>query len=99
MRRYLVQNAEGTIVAVVRSGVQRTTVSDSGPSNATVPSGEEDVAEMEFWAIPLPGQTVHEVDLPSELEDLQGAELFEALMSYEVKAGEKELVLRDSDRS
>jgi hypothetical protein len=99
MRRYLVEDAEGRIVAVVRSGVHRTTVSRSGPSSATVPSGEEDVAEMTFWVTPLPGQTVHEVDLPSELEDLQGAELFEALMSYEVKAGETELVLRDSNRS
>jgi hypothetical protein len=74
-------------------------VSESGPSSATVPPGEEDVAELTVRAIPLPGQTVDEVDLPRELEQLQGAELFEALERYEVKAEKKELVLRDSDRS
>jgi hypothetical protein len=98
MRRYLVQDAEGRIVAIVSSDVQKTTVSESGPSNATVPSGEDGTAELTSGAIPLPGQTFHEVDLPRELEQLQGAELFEALDSYELKPGKKELVLRDSDR-
>jgi hypothetical protein len=95
MRRYLVQDAEGRFVGIVSSGVQKTTVSESGPSNATVPSGADDTAEVTFGAIPLPGQTFHEVDLPRELEQLQGAELFEALISYEVKPGKGELVLRD----
>jgi hypothetical protein len=99
MRRSLVQNAEGRLIAVVNSGVWKTTVSESGPSNAIVPSGEDDIAELTVGAVPLPGQTVHDVDLPRDLEQLQGAELFEALMRYEVKLGKTELVLRDSQRS
>jgi hypothetical protein len=94
MRRYLVQDAEGRYVGIVSSGVQRTTLSESGPSGATVPSGADDTAELTFGAVPLPGQTFHEVDLPREIEQLQGAELFEALMSYELEPGKRKLVLR-----
>jgi hypothetical protein len=96
---YLVQDAEGRIVGTVNSGVRKTTLSESGPSNATVPPGEDEAAEVAVEAIPLPGQTVHEVDLPSELEHLEGAELLEALMNYEVKVEKKELVLRGSGGS
>jgi hypothetical protein len=41
---------------------------------------------------PLPGQTVHELELPRELQGLEGVDLHEALMGFRVRTGKAELV-------
>ena len=44
---------------------------------------------------PMEGQTIHEVELPAELESIEdGADLMRALSDYRISAGEAKLVRR-----
>jgi hypothetical protein len=82
----VIQDSEGKIVGTVPAGVQET---DQVP-RSDEPS-EEAGTKVQIRPVPLPGQTVHEVELPRELEDLRGFELHNALIGYEVTAGEPKL--------
>jgi hypothetical protein len=86
VRVYVIQDSEGKIVGTVPAGVQETD---------QVPKSDEPSAEagtkIQIRPIPLPGQTVHEVELPRELESLSGFELHNELIGYEVTAGEAKL--------
>lgn len=86
MRVYLIQDSEGKIVGTIPAGVQET---DQVPKRDE-PS-EEAGTKVEIRPVPLPGQTVHEVELPRELESLSGLDLQNALIGYEVTAGEARL--------
>jgi hypothetical protein len=94
MRMYLILDSGDNIVGAVSADIQEV---------RTLPKTDEEseeVATLEVQAIPQPGQTIYEVELPRELEQLNGVELQQSLMRYEVKprqvAVEAELVLRDS---
>jgi hypothetical protein len=98
MRIYLIQDSENRIVGTVPFGVQEFT---EIPGNGKLPDGRElsegDVARLEIVPVPHAGQTIHEVELPKELEDLNGPDLLTALVGYEVKlAAEAKLVQRGS---
>jgi hypothetical protein len=98
MRIYMIQDSEGRIVGTAPFGVQEFT---EIPGDGKLPDGSElpegDVARLEIVPVPLPGQTVHEVELPGELEDLSGPDLLTTLIGYEVKpTGETKLVQRES---
>jgi hypothetical protein len=86
VRVYLIQDSEGKIVGTIPAGVQET---DQVPKRDE-PS-EEAGTKVEIRPVPLPGQTVHEVELPRELESLSGLDLQNALIGYEVTAGEARL--------
>lgn len=86
MRVYLIQDSEGKIVGTIPAGVQET---DQVPKRDE-PS-EEAGTKVEIRPVPLPGQTVHEVELPRELESLSGLDLQNELIGYEVTAGEARL--------
>jgi hypothetical protein len=86
VRLHLILDSESRIVATVPSGVQET----NQLPKRDEPS--EEVAKVEIRPVPLPGQTVHEVELPRELEGLSGVELHNALMGYQVQVGEAKLV-------
>jgi len=55
---------------------------------------QEEALEVEVAPEPLEGQSIHEVDLPPELEKLEGAELLDGLRAYRVAVGEAKLVQR-----
>jgi len=88
VRVHVIVDAEGSIVGFVSAGVQRVTgmPQQDGPS--------EEMTEIEIRPVADPGQTVYEVELPSELEDLNGMELQSSLIGYEVNAEGAELVQR-----
>ena len=96
MRMYLILGSEGDIVAAVPADSQEV---------RSLPKTDEESNEfvsVEFRPIPESDQTIYNVELPSELEQLSGVELQQALTRYQVKPPqaslipEAELVLRDS---
>lgn len=89
MRVHLILDSEGSIVGFLPSGVQEVNQlpKQDGPS--------EEVTRVEIRPLPQAGQTVHEVELPAELEALSGVELQSALVGYQIKAEAVRLVQRD----
>jgi hypothetical protein len=81
MRVYVIYDSEGRVVGTQTSEIQR----------VTTDRGE---AEVQMTPVPQEGQTIHEVELPSELDGLEAAELHNALAGYDVRAGEARLVKR-----
>jgi hypothetical protein len=62
-------------------------------AQATVP--ERVSKSPEVVPEPLEGQTIHEVELPAELEAIEdGADLMRALSGYRISAGKAKLVRR-----
>jgi hypothetical protein len=90
VRVNLILNAEGSIVGTIPSGVQEVNQipKKDGPS--------EEVTQVEIRVVPQSGQTVHEVELPPELEALSGVELQNAVIGYQIKTEEARLVQRSS---
>jgi hypothetical protein len=93
VRIYLVQDSEGTIVATAPCGLHEIRAARPGVSEATF--GNEapptELFQVEVRPTPLPGQTVHEVVLPAELEELSGTDLHHALLRYRLGFGESVL--------
>jgi hypothetical protein len=60
-----------------------------------VGDGHPDIIFVEVVPEPLEGQTIHEVELPAELEAIEdGADLMRALSDYRISAGKAKLVRR-----
>lgn len=94
MRVQLIQDAGGRIIATVPAGATEFRTTLPGVP-ITTKDAEQDALQVEVVAEPLKGQTVHEVDLPAELEAIEeGADLLKALADYRVSAGEAKLVRR-----
>jgi hypothetical protein len=94
MRVQLIQDSRGRIVGSVPSGSVEVKTTPPG-----VPLWEKDAEEqslqVEVVLEPLEGQTIHEVELPAELERVEdGADLLKALSEYRVSFGEAKLVRR-----
>jgi hypothetical protein len=95
MGLYVIYDSEGRLVATVPSGVQEVKTSLPG---VHIVAGKEDkeqseeILQVEIVPESLPGQTVHEVELPRDLQDLEGLDLHNALMGFRVKRGEAKLV-------
>jgi hypothetical protein len=95
VRVFLIQDSEGRLVGTAPSGVQE--VKTSPPGVPVSKGAEEEALQVEIESEPLPGQRVHELELPSELEGLDDAnELLKALSGYRLMAGEAKLVQRGS---
>jgi hypothetical protein len=95
MRVYVIQDDEGRIVATAPCGSRRVTTTLPGtPRAAEDARGHE--LEVEVTPRPLPGQTLHEVELPSELEHLAEMELHNALLRYRITSGEAKLAAPES---
>ena len=93
MRVVLVQDFEGRIVGTAPSGVEEVKTSLPG-TPVSEREAQEEALQVEVVPEPLEGQSIHEVDLPPELEKLEGAELLEGLQAYRVAVGEAKLVQR-----
>jgi hypothetical protein len=91
VRTYVVQDSEGRIIGAVPSGVQEVRTTLPG---VPVAKGDAEDQSLQVRVVPqpLPGQTIYEVELPSELERLDPDELIDALTDYEVLAQEGKLV-------
>jgi hypothetical protein len=90
VRVHLILDSEGSIVGFVPSDVRE--VNQLPQQNGS----SEEVTRVEIRPFPEAGQTVHEVELPSELETLNGMELQSALLRYRIKADAARLVQRES---
>ena len=94
MRVHLLQDSRGRIIATVPSGANEVKTTLPGVP-VTTKDAEEDALQVELTLEPLKGQTIHEVELPAELEAIEdGAELMKALSAYRISAGEAKLVRR-----
>jgi hypothetical protein len=94
MRVHLIQDSRGRIIATVPSGANEVRTTLPGVP-VTTEGAEEQALQVEVVPEPLKGQTVHEVELPAELEAIQeGTDLVRALSDYRVSAGEAKLVRR-----
>jgi hypothetical protein len=94
MRVQLIQDSRGRIIATIPAGANEFRTTLPGVP-VTTKDAEEDALQVEVVAEPLEGQTVHEVELPAELEALEeGADLLKALAGYRVSVGEAKLVRR-----
>jgi hypothetical protein len=94
MRVHLIQDSRGRIVAMIPSGAQKVRTTLPGVPVATK-DAEEHELQVEIVPEPLKGQTVHEVELPAELEAIEdGADLMRALSDYRISAAEAKLVRR-----
>jgi hypothetical protein len=94
MRVHLIQDSRGRIIAALPSGPQavKTTLPGVSP---TTKDAEEHELRVEVVPEPLEGQTIHEVELPEELEAIEGgADLMSALSDYRISAGKAKLVRR-----
>ena len=80
MRVHLIQDSRGRIIATIPAGAGefRTTL----PGVPVTTNDADEVAlEVEVMPEPLKGQTIHEVELPPELEAIEeGPELHEGAM-------------------
>jgi hypothetical protein len=94
MRVHLIQDSRGTIIATIPAGAAEFRTTLPGVP-VTTKDAEEDAFQVEVVPEPLKGQTVHEVELPAELEGIEdGAELLKALLDYRIAAGAAKLVRR-----
>ena len=95
MRVHLIQDSRGRIIATTPSGADEVTTTLPGVP-VTTKDAEEQALRVEVVPEPLKGQTIHEVELPSELEAIEdGTELVKALSGYRISTGEAKLVRRD----
>jgi hypothetical protein len=95
MSLYVIHDSEGRLVGTVPSGVQEVKTSLPGVQIVVAKEGEEqsgEILQVEIVPEALPGQTVHEVELPQELQGLEGLDLHNALMGFRVKTAEAKLV-------
>lgn len=91
---HLIQDSRGRIIAMIPSGVNEVKTTLPGVSIDTK-DAEEVELQVEIVPDPLEGQTIHEVELPAELEAIEdGADLMRALSDYRVSAGKAKLVRR-----
>jgi hypothetical protein len=94
MRVHLIQDSRGRIVGTAPAGVQEVRTTLPGVPTSSKDAKEE-ALEVEVVPEPLEGQTVHEVELPTDLASIEdGAELLKALSEYRVSVGEAKLVRR-----
>lgn len=95
MAIYLIQDSDGRLVGTVSSGVQEVKTLLPGVRMPVAKGAEEpseEILKVEIVPEPLPGQTVHELELPRELQGLEGVDLHEALMGFRVRTGKAEFV-------
>jgi hypothetical protein len=94
MRVHLIQDSRGRIIATVPSGADEVRTTLPG-AHATTKDAEEHALQVEVVPEPLKGQTIHEVELPAELEAIEeGPDLMKALQDYRISSGEPKLVRR-----
>lgn len=94
MRVHLIQDSRGRIIGTTRSGTQEVKTTLPGVPVTTKDAAEETL-QVELAPEPLKGQTIHQVELPAELEAIEeGDELLKALSDYRISAGEARLVPR-----
>jgi hypothetical protein len=94
MRVQLIQDSRGRIVGTAPSGPMEVRTTLPGVP-ASRKDAEEESLQVEVVLEPLKGQTIHEVELPAELERIEdGSDLLKALSEYRISAGEAKLVKR-----
>jgi hypothetical protein len=94
MRVYLILDSRGRIIATVPSGAHEVRTTLPGFPVATN-DADEHALQVEVVPEPLKGQTMHEVELPAELEAIgEGPDLVKALLDYRISSGEAKLVRR-----
>ena len=94
MRVHLIQDSRGRIIATSPSGADEVKTTLPGVP-VTTKDAEEHELQVELVPQPLKGQTIHEVELPAELEAIkEGPELLKALADYRISAGEAKLIRR-----
>jgi len=94
MRVQLVQDSRGRIVGTAPSGPMEVRTTLPGVP-ASREDAEEETLQVEVVLEPLKGQTIHEVELPDELEKIEdGSDFLKALSEYRISAGEAKLVKR-----
>jgi hypothetical protein len=94
MRVHLIEDSRGTIIGTIPSGAQEVETTLPGVSVATK-DAERNALQVELAPEPLKGQTIHEVELPAELEAIkEGSDLLKALLDYRISTGEAKLVRR-----
>jgi hypothetical protein len=92
MRLYVICDSRGTVIGTAPIGVEEVRTSLPG-TPVSKGETEEEVFQVQVVPEPLPGQTVFEVELPSELARLEdGAEFQKALSEYQVAPREATLV-------
>jgi hypothetical protein len=94
MRVYLICDSRGKVVGTAPVGVQEVKTSLPG-TGVSKEAPEEEVLQVHAVPEPLPGQTIHEVDLPPELEALEeGSDFVKAVSEYRIEMAEVRLVRR-----
>jgi hypothetical protein len=94
MRVQLIQDSRGRIIATIPAGTNEFRTTLPGVP-VTTEDAEEDALQVEIVVEPLEGQTVHEVELPAELESFEdGTDLLRALSGYRVSGGDAKLIRR-----
>jgi hypothetical protein len=94
MRVHLIQDSRGRVIAVIPSGAHEVRTTLPGVP-VTTKDAEEHELQVELVPEPLEGQTIHEVELPAELEAIEdGADLMRALSDYHISAREVKLIRR-----
>ena len=94
MRVQLIQDSRGRIVGTAPSGPMEVRTTLPGVPESSK-DAEQETFQVEVVLEPLKGQTIHEVELPAELEKIEdGSEFLKALSKYRVSAGEAKLVKR-----
>jgi hypothetical protein len=94
MRVHVIQDSRGRIIATTPSGANEVRTTLPGVP-VTSKDAEEHELQVEVVPEPLKGQTIHEVELPAELEAIEeGPDLVKALADYRISAGEAKLVRR-----
>jgi hypothetical protein len=92
MRSYVICDSSGTVIGTAPIGVEEVRTSLPG---APLSKGETEgeVFQVRVVPEPLPGQTVYEVELPTELARLEdGAEFQKAISEYRLAPREAMLV-------
>jgi hypothetical protein len=94
MRVHVIQDWQGRVIATTPSGADEVRTTLPGVP-VTTKDAEEQALQVEVVPEPLKGQTIHEVELPAELEAIEeGPELVKALSDYRLSAGEAKLLRR-----
>jgi len=94
MRVQLVQDSRGRIVGTAPSGPMEVRTTLPGVPESSK-DAEQETFQVEVVLEPLKGQTIHEVELPDELEKVEDASDFlKALSEYRISTGEAKLVKR-----
>ncbi len=94
MRVHVIQDSKGAIIGTIAAGVTEVRTTPPGVQVSDQDANEE-VLQVEVMPEPRKGQTIHEVELPPELEKLDDAgDLLKALSDYRIEGGEVKLVRR-----